>query len=118
MSKAQAINDMGAAAAAAVIKQLHRPCSKQAQHICNVIRSLSHVCLASSDEPHCVFDCLRLDGLQLSFARLLDDAHCAKRISVWPKDHMAVSALVLAICTEALTLKQMCRHRPLLAEWR
>ena len=37
----------------------------------------------------------------LSFAQLLDDAHGAMRTLVWHKDQKAVSALILAICTEA-----------------
>ena len=72
---------------------------------------------ALGDERHCIFECPRFDGHRLSFARLFDDAHGAMRTLVWNKDQKAVSALILAICTEAWTLKQICPHRPLLAEW-
>ena len=56
---------------------------------------------ALGDERHCIFECPRFDGHWLSFAQLFDDAHGAMRTLVWHKDHKAVSALILAICTEA-----------------
>ncbi len=69
------------------------------------------------DERHCIFKCLHFDGHRLSFARLFDDAHDAMRTLVWHRDQKAVSALILAICTEAWTPKQIRPHRPLLAVW-
>ena len=56
---------------------------------------------ALGDKRHCIFDCLRFDGHRLSFAQLFDDAHGAMRTLVWHKDQKAVSALILAIYTEA-----------------
>ncbi len=56
---------------------------------------------ALGDERHCIFECLRVDGHRMSCARLSHDAHGAMRISVWHKDQKAVSALILAVCTEA-----------------
>ncbi len=44
---------------------------------------------------HQCIDCPRVDG-----HRLFDDAHGAMRTLVWHKDQKAVSALILAICTE------------------
>ncbi len=56
---------------------------------------------ALGDEQHCNFDCPCFNGHRLSFAQLVDDAHGAMRTLVWHQDQKAVSALILAICTEA-----------------
>ncbi len=56
---------------------------------------------ALGDERHCVFECPRFDGHRLSFPQLFDDAHYVIRTLVWHKHQKAVSALTLAVCTEA-----------------
>ncbi len=56
---------------------------------------------ALGDERHCIFECPRFDGHRLNFPQLFDGAHDAMRTLVWHKDQKAVSALILAICTEA-----------------
>ncbi len=60
---------------------------------------------------------LHFSGHRLSFARLFDDAHGAMQTLLWHKDQKVVSALILAVCTEAQTQRQICPHRPLLAKW-
>ncbi len=56
---------------------------------------------ALGGEQHCIFECPHFNGHRLSFAQLFDDVHGAMRTLVWHEDQEAVSALILAICTEA-----------------
>ena len=58
---------------------------------------------ALGDERHYVFDCPHFAGLRLTHAELFQDAAGAMKSLVWHKDQQAVSALLLAISTEAQT---------------
>ena len=55
---------------------------------------------ALGDEWHCVSECPRFRGHWLGFAPLFDDAHGVMRTLAWHQGQKAVSALILAICTE------------------
>ncbi len=67
------------------------------------------------DEQPCVYDCPHFDCLRLGFAKLIVHAHGAMQTLRWQTDQQAVSALILAVFTEAWTLEQIRLRRPLLA---